>query len=749
MHRALIAALFSAVLITPVSALGQTVFPSTNPNAPEWAQIKLTPALVASAKGGAGVIVGLYDGQADCRSTDLAGRCGTLLLNTGVYGPYSDHGTHTAGTLAGAKYGQATGASILNYAVFDSKGYIASGTGLTSAWTDAASRKASIASMSFGCARMALCMSGSEIRTMASAPLSGMVFVKAAGNDGAALGNEAIPVTATEASTALSRLLLVGSVNLTGTISTFSNRPGEGCLLASGIVACPENMKWKNRFLVAPGEMIFANLPGNTYGYMSGTSMATPIVAGAAALLEGRWPALKTKPASVADILLNSATDLGVKGVDPVYGRGLLNVEKAFQNAGTTTIVAANGTAVVVSGTSVTTSSVMTKTSVSLSSVTAFDAYGRDYALKEVSNFTVRQTARAPLAVGASAIDMGSQRSWAPQFFDGPSAPVASIGFGPRAAAGTGRLVADRTLRAGLDAPLGRAVVALRLTGATETRSDLASDPGLRPLSFFASSDLLARSALTGVSLPMNRAGRLVVFGATSLGASPGLGEDDGHRRITRPDAADLNARLTMDRSPLRQSTIGVGYWARPDSRTLVGINLTHMIQRHGYYDLASNLSSFDAPFALNSVGLAASRTYGAWEVYGAAETTAIGAPATRGPIGFSDSVLVSGEIGARVSRGGLGRAGLRDSLALALRASPQAVSGHLNLNYRTPTADGLDTEVVYRRSSLAEVTGRPVLIEGRYTLQDGKTWSAQLRGGANLTGEADYRLAAEVRLAF
>jgi hypothetical protein len=344
---------------------------------------------------------------------------------------------------------------------------------------------------------------------------------------------------------------------------------------------------------------------------------------------------------------------------------------------------------------------------------------------------------------------MGGQGGWAPNFFAGPSAPVAYVGFGPRAAAGTGRFAMDRTLRAGMDAPMGGAVVALRLTGATETRSDFASDPGLRPLSFFASSDLLGRSALTGVSLPMNSGGRLVVFGATSLGASPGISEDDGHRLVVRSGATDFEQRMELDRSPMRHSTVGLGYWARPDSRTIVGISLTSMVQRHGFYDLASDLSSFDAPFVLNSVGLAASRTFGAWEVYGAAETTAIGAPESRGPIGFSDSVLVSGEIGARVSRTGPGKAALRESLAMALRAAPQAVSGHLDLNYRAPTADGLETEIVSRRSSLAEVTGRPVLIEASYTLEDGQTWSTRLRGGADLTGDGEYHLAAEARLTF
>jgi subtilisin family serine protease len=750
MRRAFVAAVFSVGLVVPGAALGQTAFPTTNPNAAEWALIRLTPTIVASAKGGAGVTVGLYDGLTDCRSPDLAGRCSNLAFSTGVYSSYSDHGSHTGGTIAGARYGTATGATILNYAVFDSRAYVASGSGLTSAWTDAANRRASIASMSFGCARMALCLSASEIRTMAGTPLSGMLFVKAAGNDGVTLGNEAIPVTATDGRTALSRLLLVGSVNLTGTISSFSNRPGEGCLLTSGTTACAEDMKWKYRFIVAPGEMIYANLPGNAYGYMSGTSMATPIVAGAAALLEGRWPALKAKPSTIADILLNSATDIGAKGVDPVYGRGLLNVERAFQNAGTTAIVAPSGDKVVVSGASMMVASVMGNTSRLLSGVTAFDAYGRDYALNEVSNFAVRDSARVSGTSGASAIDMGSQGSWTPRFFSGPSTPVAYVGFGPRNGVATGQFLTDRTLRAGLDAPLGDAVVAFRLTGATETRSDFAADPGLRPLSFFASSDLLGRSALTGVSLPMNSSGRLIVFGATSLAGNPGIGDvQDGYRSGDRPDTADLTLHMAMDRSPLRQSAVGVGYWAQPDSHTIVGVSLTSMVQRHGFYDLVSDLSSFDAPFVLNSVGLAASRSFGAWEVYGAAETTAIGAPATRGPIGFSDSVLASGEIGARFSRTRPGKAALRESLSMALRATPQAVSGRLFLNYMAPTADGLETEVVHRQSSLAEVTGRPVLVEGSYTLEDGRSWSARLRGGTELAGGGDYHLAAEARLTF
>lgn len=61
----------------------------------------------------------------------------------------------------------------------------------------------------------------------------------------------------------------------------------------------------------------------------TGNSFAAPAVAGAAALLKQYWPQLGGK--AISRILLDTATDAGAPGVDPIFGAGILNIEKALQ----------------------------------------------------------------------------------------------------------------------------------------------------------------------------------------------------------------------------------------------------------------------------------------------------------------------------------------------------------------------------------------------------------------------------------
>ena len=81
----------------------------------------------------------------------------------------------------------------------------------------------------------------------------------------------------------------------------------------------------KNDFLVAYGAKL-----GSKYSY--GTSYAVPRVAGALALLEQKYPNLNNKQRK--NLLLYTAKDLGAKGIDNVYGHGLLNINKAMSPFG-------------------------------------------------------------------------------------------------------------------------------------------------------------------------------------------------------------------------------------------------------------------------------------------------------------------------------------------------------------------------------------------------------------------------------
>lgn len=65
------------------------------------------------------------------------------------------------------------------------------------------------------------------------------------------------------------------------------------------------------------------------YDYLQGTSMATPYVAGLAALVWGADPALG--PDQLRQILENTADDLGAPGWDPNYGHGRINALAAVQ----------------------------------------------------------------------------------------------------------------------------------------------------------------------------------------------------------------------------------------------------------------------------------------------------------------------------------------------------------------------------------------------------------------------------------
>src|SRR5581483_10490472 len=271
--------------------------------------------------------------------------------------------------------------SISNVAVFDDFGFV----GSTRLALDRARQDgATIANMSYGpacSANPAVCGMFAFADDMNAITKANKLFIsKAAGNDG--LNLVPIPQKAKSAK----NMILVGAVDSAKNIASFSNRAGEACASAQG--NCKEKDKLKYRFLVAPGVNITSTAADGGYVTFSGTSMAAPMVAGAAALLQSRWTFLKKKPGTTADILLTTAEDLGAPGVDAVYGRGLLRIDRAMTSQGRPMVsvgATVNGASFAAERSHITLSPAFgsgTAISNALKGIVFFDKFGRDFPLK-------------------------------------------------------------------------------------------------------------------------------------------------------------------------------------------------------------------------------------------------------------------------------------------------------------------------------------------------------------------------------
>lgn len=724
--------------------------PATNPNAQEWSLINLTPADVQSASGGASVKVAVLDGLTDCRHSEFAGnprRCENQQIEGGRYRFYDNHGTHVAGTVAGAKYGVATGANILNYAVFDDRFYVATGDKLINAWRDASRRGATISNMSFGCSQLALCFSAAEVSAMAGSDLASMLFVKAAGNDGVDLVNESIGVSADVAKAAMARTMLVGSVDVSGTISSFSNRPGDNCFLPTGAAGCAEDLKWKHYFIVAPGRDIYSALPGEGYGYMSGTSMASPVVSGAAALLRARWPSLK--PEDAALILFGTAKDLGAAGVDNVYGWGLLDVGNAFSAQGNVTVVRPDGSTTTVAGTSLTGSPTMSRLAGVLGDVTVYDKYGRDFGFAESGALQLRPSLYpGRQLVAGRLLAQGGQQDWSSSFFASTHTPRGFLVYGSPGEIARSPLSPDRHARIGVDLPFKNGVAQLRMTGASATRADFAHDPSLKPLSFFASTALLDRSLLGHALVRVSGKSSLTFYAARSTDPlSPEL-EGDGREPYR---SAERQVRLLGRASgehEQEKSSFGFGFWTRPDSRTVIGLNGSVMAQSGGWYDISFHVPGAEAATRIANVGLLASRRIGDWEASVAGEISHL-RTSGNGLFRFTPTTMASGE--ARLQRSGLLFTGATsDKLTFALSVPPRALAGSLDLEHMARTEDGLGRAPVSLRYPLARMGAESPKLEAAYRLQRASGWSLGVAGGVDLMGDEPSReVVAQMRVAF
>lgn len=196
-----------------------------------------------------------------------------------------------------------------------------------------------------------------------AAVAAGQLIAVAAGNNGQA--NPSWPARFAKETWANGQIIAVGAVDANNVIASFSNRAGDTM----------------NYYVVAPGVNVLSTYKGGGYAWMSGTSMAAPAVAGAAADIKSYWY-LSGK--QIVSVIFTTATDLGAPGIDEVYGYGLLNLQAAMSPVGVVTTTTASGKttqltyAVLVPGT---TNQYMLKTAAASGkfSLTGFDAFGRNF----------------------------------------------------------------------------------------------------------------------------------------------------------------------------------------------------------------------------------------------------------------------------------------------------------------------------------------------------------------------------------
>ena len=262
---------------------------------------------------GYGVKVAILDTGIDGTHSDLEGKVAGGHDFTGI-GSYSDdngHGTHVSGTVAAiysnniGVYGVAPSASLYAVKVLDSTGsgyleWIIAGI----EW--AITNKIDVINMSLG--------TTSDMQSLEDACNAayeeGILIVAAAGNSGNKPGNR----DTVEYPGGYASVIAVAASDSSDARASFSSTGPDV-------------------ELIAPGVSILSSIPGGSYAYYSGTSMASPHVAGVAALVLAANSSLTN--GEVRSILQQTAENLGLK--QEHQGYGLVRADLAVQAASGTT----------------------------------------------------------------------------------------------------------------------------------------------------------------------------------------------------------------------------------------------------------------------------------------------------------------------------------------------------------------------------------------------------------------------------
>ena len=261
-----------------------------------------------------GTIVAVLDTGVDATHPDLAGNLlpgHDYVDGDDVPNDQNGHGTHVSGTI-GADRGNGIGVAgiadgavrILPLRVLDANGSGSVGN-LIQAYGYAAQHGAKVVNLSLGSG------TASQAEHDALAAFQNVLFVAAAGNggpDGVGDDNDQSPTY--PCAYVLPNVICVGASDNRDQLAPFSNYGASSVDLA------------------APGVSIASTWPGGGYSWASGTSMATPHVSGAAALLWSAAPA--SLPSDISSAIM-AGVDARPAFAGKTVSGGRLNVLRSLR----------------------------------------------------------------------------------------------------------------------------------------------------------------------------------------------------------------------------------------------------------------------------------------------------------------------------------------------------------------------------------------------------------------------------------
>ena len=300
------------------------------------ARIGADAAYTAGATG-RGVRVAVIDSGISLDHPEFAGRIdrsASIDIVTGRRSTLEDqsgHGSHVAGIIAANVDGAgmrgvapdatlvAVRADLRDASICSSPGCGYFDSDVAAALDHARRNGVDIVNLSIG---KDSAISGAYRKALERIVDSGALVVVAAGNDD--LNQPLAPGRLANSSGIRGGMLVAGAVDRNNAIFRQTNKAGD---------VAPY-------FLVAPGVNVYSTFRDEGYQRLTGTSMAAPHIAGAAAVVKSAFPSLSMK--DVGEILVRTADDLGASGTDQTFGRGLINLERALQPIGRQQVAAGN-----------------------------------------------------------------------------------------------------------------------------------------------------------------------------------------------------------------------------------------------------------------------------------------------------------------------------------------------------------------------------------------------------------------------